>query len=39
MQYLEHAAKAPPRAGRERADEGRRAEIAILEAKVKAKLG
>ena len=38
MQYLEHAAKAPARAGRERADEGRRSEIAALTARVKAKM-
>jgi tetratricopeptide (TPR) repeat protein len=39
MQYLEHAAKAPARVGRERADEGRRGEIAALTARVKAKTG
>jgi tetratricopeptide (TPR) repeat protein len=39
MQYLEHAAKAPARVGRERADEGRRGEIASLTARVKAKMG
>jgi tetratricopeptide (TPR) repeat protein len=39
MQYLEHAAKAPARIGRERADAGRRDEIAALTARVKAKLG
>ena len=38
-QYLEQASKAPPRPGRERADEGRRAEIATLEARIRAKLG
>ena len=39
MQYLEHAARAPARIGRERADEGRRGEIAVLTARVKAKMG
>jgi tetratricopeptide (TPR) repeat protein len=39
LQYLEKAAKAPGRPGRERADEGRRAEIAALTAKVKSKTG
>ena len=39
MQYLEQATKAPPRAGRELADQGRRGEIAALSAKVKAKMG
>jgi tetratricopeptide (TPR) repeat protein len=39
LQYLDKAAKAAPRAGRELADKGRRAEIAALTAKVKAKLG
>jgi tetratricopeptide (TPR) repeat protein len=37
--YLERAAKAPPRPGRETADKGRRAEIDALAAKVKAKQG
>ena len=39
IRYLEHAARAAPRAGRERADQGRQGEIAALAAKVKAKLG
>jgi len=39
LQYLDKAAKAAPRAGRELADKGRRAEIAALTEKVKAKLG
>jgi tetratricopeptide (TPR) repeat protein len=39
LQHLEKAAKAAPRPGRELADKGRRAEIAALAAKVKAKLG
>ena len=39
LQYLEKAAKAPARPGRELADKGRRAEIAALSAKVRAKLG
>ncbi len=39
LQYLDKAAKAAPRAGRELADKGRHAEIAALTAKVKAKLG
>jgi len=39
LQYLDKAAKAPPRPGRESADKGRRAEIAALTAKVKQKLG
>jgi tetratricopeptide (TPR) repeat protein len=39
LPYLEKAAKAPPRPGREAADKGRHAEIAALTAKVKAKLG
>jgi tetratricopeptide (TPR) repeat protein len=39
LQYLDKAARAAPRAGRELADKGRRAEIAALTAKVKAKLG
>jgi tetratricopeptide (TPR) repeat protein len=39
LKYLEHASRAPSRAGRERADQGRRAEIAALEAKVRAKQG
>ena len=37
LKYLDRAAKAPGRPGRERADQGRRAEIAALTAKVKAK--
>ncbi len=37
LKYLDKAAKAPARPGRERADQGRRAEIAALTAKVKAK--
>jgi Tfp pilus assembly protein PilF len=39
LQYLDKAAKAPPRPGREVADKGRHAEIAALQAKVKAKMG
>jgi len=39
LQYLDKAAKAPPRPGREMADKGRRAEIAALTAKVKQKQG
>jgi len=39
LQYLDKAAKAPPRPGRESADKGRRAEIAALTAKVRQKLG
>lgn len=39
LEYLDRAAKAPARPGRERADQGRRAEIAALTAKVKAKSG
>ena len=39
LPYLEKAAKAPPRPGREAADKGRHAEISALTAKVKAKLG
>ncbi|HEX5648026.1 MAG TPA: hypothetical protein VFX69_00090 [Steroidobacteraceae bacterium] len=39
LQYLDKAAKAPPRAGRESADKGRRGEIATLRQKVQAKLG
>ena len=39
LRYLEKAAKAPARPGRERADEGRRAEIATLTTKVKVKKG
>jgi len=39
LPYLEKAAKAPPRPGREAADKGRHADIASLTAKVKAKLG
>jgi tetratricopeptide (TPR) repeat protein len=38
LQYLDKAAKAPPRPGRESADKGRRAEIAALTAKVKKEL-
>jgi tetratricopeptide (TPR) repeat protein len=38
LQYLEKAAKAPARPGREVADRGRRAEIDSLTAKVRAKL-
>ena len=38
LQALDTAAKAPGRPGRERADQGRRAEIAALTAKVKAKM-
>jgi tetratricopeptide (TPR) repeat protein len=39
LPYLEKAAKAPARPGREVADKGRHAEIASLTAKVKKKLG
>lgn len=39
LKYLDRAAKAPDRPGRERADRGRRAEIAALTAKAKAKAG
>jgi len=39
LQYLEKASQAEPRPGREVADRGRRAEIAALAAKVRAKLG
>ena len=39
LQYLEKAARAPDRPGRERADQGRRAEVAALVAKVRAKTG
>ena len=39
LQYLDKAAKASPRPGRESADKGRRAEIAALTAKVKKELG
>ena len=39
LQYLDKAAKAAPRPGRESADKGRRAEIAALTAKVKKELG
>ena len=39
LPYLDKAAKAPPRPGRESADKGRRAEIAALTAKVKKELG
>jgi tetratricopeptide (TPR) repeat protein len=38
LKYLERAAKAPPRPGREAADKGRHAEIDALTAKVKAKM-
>jgi tetratricopeptide (TPR) repeat protein len=38
LQYLDKAAKAPPRPGRELADKGRREEIATLTAKVKKEL-
>jgi len=38
LQYLDKAAKAAPRPGREVADKGRRAEIAALTAKAKAKM-
>jgi len=38
LPYLDKAAKAPPRPGRESADKGRRAEIAALTAKVKKEL-
>jgi tetratricopeptide (TPR) repeat protein len=39
LQYLDRAAHAAPRPGRELADKGRRGEIAALAAKVKAKMG
>ncbi len=39
LQYLDRAAKAPPRPGRETADKGRRSEIATLRQKVRARLG
>jgi tetratricopeptide (TPR) repeat protein len=39
LKYLDKAAKAAPRPGRELADKGRRGEIAALTAKVKKKLG
>jgi tetratricopeptide (TPR) repeat protein len=39
FKYLQKAAKAPPRPGREAADKGRHAEIDALATKVKAKLG
>jgi tetratricopeptide (TPR) repeat protein len=39
LPYLDKAAKAAPRPGRESADKGRRAEIASLSAKVKKELG
>lgn len=39
LRYLEKAAKAPDRPGRERADVGRRTEIAALTAKVREKKG
>jgi len=38
LQYLDKAAKAPPRPGREAADKGRHAEITALTAKVKKEL-
>jgi len=38
LQYLDRAAKAPPRPGRELADKGRRGEIATLASRVKAKM-
>ena len=38
LRSLEKANKAPPRPGRELADRGRRAEIAVLSAKVRAKM-
>ena len=39
LQYLDKAAKAAPRPGRELADKGRHAEISALIAKVKSKMG
>lgn len=39
LQYLDKAAEAPPRPGRESADRGRHGEIATLRQKVQAKLG
>jgi len=39
LEYLDRAGHAAPRPGRELADKGRRAEIAALAAKVKAKMG
>jgi len=39
LQYLDKAAKAAPRPGRELADKGRRAEIATLTSQVKKELG
>ncbi|HET9694546.1 MAG TPA: tetratricopeptide repeat protein [Steroidobacteraceae bacterium] len=39
LQYLDRAAKAPPRPGRESADKGRRAEIAALRQKAQAEAG
>jgi tetratricopeptide (TPR) repeat protein len=39
LQYLDKAARAPARPGRESADKGRRAEIATLRAKVQSKSG
>ena len=39
LTYLDKAARAPARPGRERADQGRRTEIAALAAKVRAKMG
>jgi len=39
LQYLDKAAKAAPRPGRDSADKGRRADIAALRQKVQAKLG
>jgi len=38
LEYLDRAAKAAPRPGREVADKGRQAEIAALTAKVKVKM-
>lgn len=39
LQYLDKAAKAPARPGRESADKGRRSEIASLKARVQGKMG
>jgi len=39
LQYLQRAAQAPARPGREAADQGRQAEIAALMTKVQRKLG
>jgi tetratricopeptide (TPR) repeat protein len=39
LPYLDKAAKAAPRPGRELADKGRRAEVAVLRDKVQSKLG